>query len=428
MARAGKVFKFKENDFDNPFFSHYYEASKSTRRAGRRTMLDLDFWAQQAVCYPPILDANNALEIPFAMWRPALAQGGELFLLIFAKAGNSPIKWFSQLDKKATKPSLKNRMLTDYLIYLGIIFVARWSKPEHMVLNDAAKIAQWIAGTLKERQTCCIIATPSNASRICKAAQEKGLHFRGAKFLVEGEPLTQRKLKEIESAGATALSLYWFTEGGLVGGSCPNTIAEGGVHVAKDCIAVVQHQRDVEHAGVPVNAFLFSSLLPAAPRILLNVESEDYGLIEQRHCGCKLAELGYTEHIYNIRSFGWFRAEGQRVFVTDLVKLMEEVLPAEFGGSPTDYQFLEEEDERGFTRVSLAASPTVGSIDENALIATVLRELGKGLGYEKKETYREAAEVWSQANTLQVKRMMPGTTAEEQVLPLHIKKQQRDNL
>ena len=138
VARGGKVFRFKESDFDNPFFSRYFEAGEGAgRRAGTRTTMGLDFWAQEAVCYPPILDANNALEVPFAMWRPALAQGGELFLLIFAKAGNSPIKWFSQVDKRAIKPSLKKRMVTGYLVYLGRIFGARWSRPQHVVLSDA---------------------------------------------------------------------------------------------------------------------------------------------------------------------------------------------------------------------------------------------------------------------------------------------------
>jgi hypothetical protein len=32
---------------------------------------------------------------------------------------------------------------------------------------------------------------------------------------------------------------------------------------------------------------------------------------------------------------------------TDLLRLIDEVLPARFGGAPTDYQFVEREDERG---------------------------------------------------------------------------------
>ena len=44
---------------------------------------------------------------------------------------------------------------------------------------------------------------------------------------------------------------------------------------------------------------------------------------------------------------------------------MERVLPARFGGSPLDYQLMEEEDERGFTRLSLLVSPKLRIADES---------------------------------------------------------------
>lgn len=421
VTRGGKVFKFKETDFDNPFF--FRGLKDREPRARTRTMFDLDFWAQEAVCFPPILDANDALGLPLAMWRPSVSLGGESFVLMFTKAGSPPVKWYSQVDEKAIRPSLKNRMLTDYLIYLGRIYGTRWPSPEHVQLDDAGEIAWWMAKVLEDGKGCCMMTTPSNACRIARAAKETGLALDGAKFLVEGEALTQTKLKEIQSAGATTLSIYWFTEGGLVGGSCSDSCTRGGgVHVMKDSIAVIQHKRKVEHAGAWVDAFLFSSLLPAAPRILLNVESEDHGLIESRYCGCKLEALGLTDHIYNIRGFGWFRAEGTRVFTTDLQRIIENLLPAKFGGSPTDYQMLEEEDEQGFTRVNVVVSPAVGPVNEGVLISVVLDALRTGLGYQRKETYRETAEFWSQAGTLRVVRMAP-TGAGEKLIPLHIRKE-----
>jgi len=422
VVRGGKTFNFKENDFDNPFSSRSYEEGIfNGKRAGIRTIFDLEFLAQEAVCCPPIFAANNAMQIPFAMWRPALSLGGELFLLIFAKAGISPIEWFSQVDQRAIRPSLKNRMLTDYLVYLGRLFGASWSKPQYVMLRSAEKITLWIVEMLKQKGACCVISTPSNALRICRVAKEKGVDLRGAKFLVEAEPLTEIKLKEILDTGATALSIYWNTEVGIIGGSCPNTTAEGGgVHVAKDRIAVIHHERVVENAGVSVDAFLFSSLLPAAPRILLNVECEDYGSIKSGHCECELDDLGLTDRIYNIRSFGWFRAEGTRIFGIDLLKVIDEVLPAKFGGSPTDYQMLEEEDRHGFTRVVVVVSPSIGPVDENALITEVLNTLRNGLGYHRHETYRETAEFWSQAGTLQVRRVEPTNAIKKKLLPLHI--------
>ena len=43
----------------------------------------------------------------------------------------------------------------------------------------------------------------------------------------------------------------------------------------------------------------------------------------------------------------------------DLIRLIEEVLPARFGGAPTDYQFVEREDARGLPKVDLRVSPRI---------------------------------------------------------------------
>ena len=102
---------------------------------------------------------------------------------------------------------------------------------------------------------------------------------------------------------------------------------------------------------------------------------------------------------------------------TDFVRILEEVLPAKFGGSSTDYQMVEEEDENGHTRMSLVVSPEIGDIDEAALVQTVLSELGRG-----RDINRLMSQVLSQAKTLRVKRMRPLTTERGKLLPLHIQK------
>ena len=62
-------------------------------------------------------------------------------------------------------------------------------------------------------------------------------------------------------------------------------------------------------------------------------------------------------------------------------------------------------------------SPEVGEIDENEVIRTIISELGKG-----RDTQRMMAEMWSQANTLRIKRVRPYTTAAGKLLTLHINK------
>ncbi len=122
-------------------------------------------------------------------------------------------------------------------------------------------------------------------------------------------------------------------------------------------------------------------------------------------------------HIYNIRSYDKLTSQGQTFFGSDLIRIIEEVLPARFGGTSIDYQMVEEEDNDSSTHLSVLVSPEVGIVDEDELIRSVLSELSKGKDY-----LRMMADVWSQSKTLRVKRMRPITTAGGKLLPLHIQK------
>ena len=46
----------------------------------------------------------------------------------------------------------------------------------------------------------------------------------------------------------------------------------------------------------------------------------------------------------------------------DLIRLIEEVLPARFQGAPTDFQFVEDETPDGLPEVRLLVSPRVGDV------------------------------------------------------------------
>src|SRR5262249_61986177 len=122
-------------------------------------------------------------------------------------------------------------------------------------------------------------------------------------------------------------------------------------------------------------ALFCSTLHPAAPKIMLNVEVGDYGVLSQRVCGCPLGTLGFTQHLRGIRSYEKLTSEGMKFTGSELLRLIEDVLPERFGGHPTDYQFVEEE-EGGLSRVSLVVSPRIGPVDEPELVAAVLELLG----------------------------------------------------
>jgi hypothetical protein len=100
-----------------------------------------------------------------------------------------------------------------------------------------------------------------------------------------------------------------------------------------------------------------------------------------------------------------------------LVRLVEEVLPARFGGHPTDYQLVEEE-EAGHVRVSLLVSPRVGPLSESDVEAAAIEVLASPSGAPSGEAMM--AGYWRDARTLRVVRREPHATSAAKILPLHV--------
>ncbi len=419
VARSGKTFSFKESDFDNPLLEQQFEyRTGGSRSPGSRMIMNLSRYYDYAAYNGVTLAAHGVWDSPVLLWLPILPSAAGLVTMFrLAKIGKPPIRWFSQVESEAVKPSLTKRLATYYVVYAGRLFRTKLPKPEYVSLDRAYEVADCMAGLLKEGRGCIVETYTNSAIRVCHAARERQIDISGSTFVVGGEPLTEAKLKEIRAAGAKAINMYGGADIGLIGFGCADPVAADDVHHFMDGRAVIQHRRQVPFGSIEIDAFLFTSLLPTTGKVLLNVESGDYGVIEKRDCGCKLGEVGFTNHIYNIRSFDKLTGEGMTFVGTDLLRIIEEVLPAKFGGSSIDYQIVEEEGEKGYTCMSVVVSPEVGAIDEDELIRTILAELSVG-----KDVQRMMAEIWAQAKTLRVKRMQPHTTTVGKLLPLHIQK------
>jgi len=243
------------------------------------------------------------------------------------------------------------------------------------------------------------------------AARERGLDLTGVTFRGGGEPPTPGKVAAIEATGARWVPNYGTTESGQIGAPCAAPLDGNDLHVLKDRVALVQRPYEVPGWGLSVGAFFVTTLTPASPKLMLNAGIDDYGVLEERACGCPFEEFGYTQHVREIRSFSKLTGEGLTLLETDLVSILEQVLPGRFGGSPLDYQLLEEEDEEGRTRLSLVVSPRIDLPDEQAAIRAVL---------DASRTGRRAfaAAVWEQAGSLRVRRMEPVWSAGGKFLPL----------
>ena len=67
--------------------------------------------------------------------------------------------------------------------------------------------------------------------------------------------------------------------------------------------------------------------------IFINLELDDYGLVETRRCGCLFESLGLTTHLRHIRSFRKLTGEGVSLVGSDMARVLEEVLPSTYGVS-----------------------------------------------------------------------------------------------
>jgi hypothetical protein len=404
VVRGSDRFTFRESDLDNPFLPGWIEGQSSgTRSTGTRTKFDLRQLLEQSYYRLPLLASMNGLDFPHGMWKPTPpAMSGVSHVLTFWIAEKPVARWFSPVDEGQAGASLEHKLALRYILYGGRLWGARLARPEHVSLSQADVVARWMAATKAEFGGCSLSSSVSSAVKVCHAAGEHGLDIRGTLFAVSGEPLTEAKREQIEAAGARVTTRYTISEVGRVGLGCAAPSSADDNHFVSDTMAMVQRRRKVDHTDISVDSLLFTPLMPSAPKILLNVESDDYAVVETRSCGCLLGRLGLDRHLHSIRSYAKLTGSGMTVVGSDFVRILEEVLPYKYGGTATDYQLLEEEDSRGSTRLSLIVSPGVGPVDEAEVIATVHDEL-RGSVHAGGLT----ASLWSQAEALRVKRMEP---------------------
>jgi hypothetical protein len=112
--------------------------------------------------------------------------------------------------------------------------------------------------------------------------------------------------------------------------------------------------------------------------------------------------LGWRTHLHTIRSFEKLTAGGMTFVDTDVVRVLEQVLPDRFGGSPVDYQLIEAEAEDGRPQLSLLVHPRVGPLDSRAVQEAFLEAIGAGSG-----AARIMAHQWREGRVLRVEREPP---------------------
>jgi hypothetical protein len=417
IVRNGQTIAAASRDFDNPWVSRYYYAETGgSTGAGTRVPMDLEHLVATAPYYAIAYEAHGVFGAPTALWRGILPDSTAVSNMLRASLlGQTPRRWFTPVSPRDLKTSLKNRLATWTILTTGRLAGVRLPWPEPVPLDRAEVIARWIREAVAAHGRCMVRTNISKAVRVCLAAAEHGLDLSGCVFFGGGEPPTPSKLQHITQMGAKNVPTYAMTELGFLGFGCAQPDGPNDLHLMEDAVALIQYPQLVPGTDLQVPAFCITTLLPSTPRIMLNVEIDDYGIVEERSCGCPLEQYGFTRHVSEIRSYRKLTGEGVTLIGSDMVRILEEVLPTKFGGSPLDYQLMEEENERGFTQLSLLISPRVAIHDERAVVRAVLEAMGR----ENNAAGLARAE-WAQAGTLRVKRMEPVLTTRGKLMPLHL--------
>jgi len=418
-VRGRLSFRIFPTDFERQDTSPGFATQSSgTMNRPVSSFVSLDLLAIRTFVTIIFFYAHDLFTYSHAMYDAILpGAGGVNNLLMYSRIGTPADRWFARKIPVDTRLESMYFYLTTYLLVLmGKSFGSGFPKPEFLDISEVSRIVDWIVEMNRKGKACCITAAASNATRIARVAWEMGVSLKGTKFIAAGEPLTEGKQEIIERAGGTSISRYAYGGSLNIGFGCANPIHTDEIHVNQYMLALICHPRPRTEDGPPIYPLLCSTLHPAATRLLLNVESGDYATLHRRGCGCGLEKVGLNLHLHCIRSFEKFTSEGMNYFYGDLFELLEKTIPSEFGGGPGDYQLVEEEDEKGQTRLTLVVHPEVGQLDEDRLLSRLMEGLAQG-----SRVNRFMSKLWQDAGTFRIKREIPFASPRGKILPLHIR-------
>jgi hypothetical protein len=407
VRRSGLELAVDPRSLRNPLaIPAVWGATSGSRGAAAGVPIDLAAIRERAVDTYLALDARGGAGWRNAVWgAPGLAP-----TLWYSLCGGPVDRWFSQLDPTLPGIHPRYRWSVRALRATSRLGGVRLPTLETAPLRAPLPIARWMSETLRAGDVPHLWAMPSSALRLARAAGDAGIDVAGARLTVTGEPVTASRLDALRAAGFDAVPDYGCADsGGPLSHGCLAPEAADEVHFFDDLHALVGG----EGPGFPAGALLVTSLRPTAPLLLFNVSMGDRAVVGERRCGCPLEALGWTTHLHTIRSYEKLTAGGMTFLDTDVIDVLDEILPARFGGAPADYQLVEEEAADGQPRLRLRVAPAAGELDEAALAEGLLEAIAAA-----SPTARVMAEQWRDGGFLTVERADPLATRTGKILHL----------
>jgi hypothetical protein len=285
-------------------------------------------------------------------------------------------RWFA--TGGASWKNLHYRIVTNLLVAEMKLLGLRVPYPTYLEQNDFLPAAAYIKERLAAGEFVGMQGFVSSIARVAEAALSNGLDLTGSLALTSGEALTDAKRQLIQSSGIKVYSNYATTDFGGIGMPCSQMTGNCS-HVMKHAIALVARKGDSAWTDLQVNSLYATSLLPLAPRIFINAEIGDTGVIEKATCDCLFSKIGFDLQVRDVAAISMVTAQGMTIEITELVPLLEEKLPARFGGVPGDYQLCEAE-AGPQTEIVLRIRPGASAAPPNDILKHFLDEVKRVYG------------------------------------------------
>ena len=331
VIRGGTSFRVSPKDFEwRQLSPGFYLQSSGSRNRPVETFSLLAWRALETNGEAVFFSAHDLFSRAHAVYEPILA-GRFLFILINGKLGIPADRWFAlKVMAHGVTEERYHHQTARLVALMGRWFGAGITNPQLIDRGDLQPIVAWLIEN--RRQGSAITTVVSNAARIARLASELNVSLEGTVFIVSGEPLTPSKKRFIEKSGARIALRYG--PGGGTGAAlgCGNPEFIDELHIPETMFTFVEQPRPLDYAGSPIHPLMQTTLHSTAPRFLFNVENGDHAILMKRDCGCPLEKVGFTQHIHTVRSFEKMTGEGMNYSGSDLLKLLEDTLPAAFGG------------------------------------------------------------------------------------------------
>ncbi len=400
VRRGSTSFDLSPPDFFNPVGkADYLATTGGSRSEGTPVELSFAWQRRQGVQRSIQLDMAGVLGSPTATWLPVFpSAAGFGAVMKLSAGGNRPERWFSQIPTDLSGISNQKQVANRFLPALNALARTGLPSPEYVPTSDPGPVVSWLGDAVRRQGSATITGYASSLTAAARFAVDQGVDLTGVVAFPSSEPVTAGKLSAMRASGMTPYPTYAFVPEGTVALTCEHCDDEE--YHLWDHELVFTTRRRTRGDDAEVDAFLLTSLALEAPRVLFNVENDDYG--EVRHdvdCTCRIAALGARSRIAQVRGISKVVAAGISLDGDTFDRIVEIELPARLGGGAGDYQFVESDGATG-TTVTLKVPAGLDATEERCreVVDDLLRTTDNGV---------LAAEVWERGGGLRIDRSPP---------------------